>query len=237
LWSYNSSSSDTTISWTVPSVSEGTHAIYFKVTDDAGNTNDTCAYSWSFVYDPSAPAVPVLLTPADLSATCDSTPTFEWTNSSLILAGGSGTDGGTNGVSSMGTPVTYTLQFSPDPFFTAVTTIEGIAESTYTVPDTLALDDITYFWRVEAVDQANNHSGYQGHPFQFEVYIVGDVNGDGLVNLGDVVYLITYLYKGGPAPVPLAAGDVNGNGQVDLGDVVYLITYLYKNGPPPVCEP
>jgi transglutaminase-like putative cysteine protease len=66
-------------------------------------------------------------------------------------------------------------------------------------------------------------------------YIHGDVNGDGVIALGDVVYLITYLYKSGPAPNPLLAGDVNCDGGVALGDVVYLITYLYKGGPPPPC--
>jgi ankyrin repeat protein len=63
----------------------------------------------------------------------------------------------------------------------------------------------------------------------------GDCNKSGLVELGDVVYLITYLYKSGPAPVPLLEGDVNCDGVVELGDVVYLITYLYKAGPAPCC--
>jgi len=53
---------------------------------------------------------------------------------------------------------------------------------------------------------------------------------------GDVVYLITYLYKSGSAPNPLLAGDANCSGEVELGDVVYLITYLYKAGPPPSCK-
>jgi hypothetical protein len=49
FWTYNSNSSDTTIDWTVPSLSEGTHTIYFKVIDDGGLVNiDTCSYSWSF---------------------------------------------------------------------------------------------------------------------------------------------------------------------------------------------
>jgi hypothetical protein len=48
LWSYNSASSDTTIDWTVPDLSEGIHNLYFKVTDDAGNANDdTCIFCWS----------------------------------------------------------------------------------------------------------------------------------------------------------------------------------------------
>jgi len=67
-------------------------------------------------------------------------------------------------------------------------------------------------------------------------YVPGDANGDGTVELGDVVYLITYLYKDGPAPVPLLSGDANCSGVVELGDVVYLITYLYKEGPPPSCK-
>ena len=63
----------------------------------------------------------------------------------------------------------------------------------------------------------------------------GDANGDGVIDLGDVLYLISYLYKGGPAPDPLWTGDANCDGIVDLGDVLYLINYLYKGGPPPGC--
>ncbi|KPJ64694.1 hypothetical protein AMJ44_12275 [candidate division WOR-1 bacterium DG_54_3] len=64
-------------------------------------------------------------------------------------------------------------------------------------------------------------------------FIRGDVNGDGSIDLGDVLYLIAYLYKNGPAPNPLATGDVDCSGGIDLGDVLYLIAYLYKNGPAP----
>jgi len=63
----------------------------------------------------------------------------------------------------------------------------------------------------------------------------GDANGDGVIDLGDILYLINYLYKGGPAPNPLQAGDANCDGTVDLGDVLHLINYLYKGGPPPGC--
>jgi hypothetical protein len=62
----------------------------------------------------------------------------------------------------------------------------------------------------------------------------GDVSGDSAVGLGDVVYLITYLYKGGPPPCIPEAADVTGDCVVGLGDVVYLITYQYKGGPPPL---
>jgi hypothetical protein len=64
----------------------------------------------------------------------------------------------------------------------------------------------------------------------------GDANGDGSVNVGDAVYLISYIFKGGPAPTPYArcSGDANGDCQCNVGDAVYIIGYVFKGGPPPV---
>lgn len=61
----------------------------------------------------------------------------------------------------------------------------------------------------------------------------GDLTGDGQVDVGDVIFLVNYLYRSGPAPNPPDIGDVNCDGTTDLGDVVYLVNYLYQNGPPP----
>lgn len=66
-------------------------------------------------------------------------------------------------------------------------------------------------------------------------FMSGDANGDWIVDVGDVVYLINYLYKSGSTPDPLPAGDANCDGNVDVGDVVYLINFLFKGGPPPSC--
>ncbi|MEW5923108.1 MAG: M4 family metallopeptidase [Candidatus Zixiibacteriota bacterium] len=66
-------------------------------------------------------------------------------------------------------------------------------------------------------------------------FVCGDVNGNETVNILDVTALITYLYKGGPAPDPLDAADVNSSGNVNLLDVTFLISYLYKGGPAPNC--
>ena len=66
-------------------------------------------------------------------------------------------------------------------------------------------------------------------------FLRGDATGNGVIDVGDIVYLINYLFKGGPAPNPLEAGDATCDGKVDVGDVVYLINYLFKTGPPPSC--
>jgi hypothetical protein len=64
----------------------------------------------------------------------------------------------------------------------------------------------------------------------------GDANNDGQVNVGDAVYVIGYVFKGGPAPTPYAScsGDANGDCQCNVGDAVYIIGYVFKGGPPPV---
>jgi photosystem II stability/assembly factor-like uncharacterized protein len=66
-------------------------------------------------------------------------------------------------------------------------------------------------------------------------FIIGDVNGNGAVEPGDVVYLINYLFRNGPLPDPPQAGDCNCDGSVEPGDVVYLINYLFRDGDPPDC--
>ena len=64
-------------------------------------------------------------------------------------------------------------------------------------------------------------------------YICGDANGEGNVDISDAVYLISYIFSGGPAPSPLLAGDANCDSTVDISDVVYLIAYIFSGGPVP----
>ncbi len=67
----------------------------------------------------------------------------------------------------------------------------------------------------------------------------GNANGDDAVNVGDAVYLISYIFKGGPPPVPYetCSGDANGDCACNVGDAVYIISYVFKGGLPPVdCE-
>lgn len=89
-----------------------------------------------------------------------------------------------------------------------------------------------YFVYVEITDSLG-HKGWD--MVQVELFKRGDVNGDGLVNSADVVYLITYLFVSGPAPYPLEAGDANCDSNINSADAAYLINYLFVNGPPPGC--
>lgn len=64
----------------------------------------------------------------------------------------------------------------------------------------------------------------------------GDVDGDGLVTLGDAIYLLNYLFKSGPAPDPMESGDSNCDYEVNLGDAIYILNYLFKGQSPPGCS-
>ena len=64
-------------------------------------------------------------------------------------------------------------------------------------------------------------------------YVCGDITGDGVVNIADVVFLVYYLYKGYPPPDPPEIADCNADGVVNVADIVCLVNYLYKGGYPP----
>jgi hypothetical protein len=67
-------------------------------------------------------------------------------------------------------------------------------------------------------------------------FVRGDANGDGVVDVSDISFLINYLFLGTSPPEPLGAGDATGDGMVDIADVLFLINYLFLGGSPPSCS-
>jgi hypothetical protein len=83
-------------------------------------------------------------------------------------------------------------------------------------------------------------SGLAGFPPKFtkatiivKKLICGDVTNDAFTDIDDIVFLITFIFAGGPGPSPYEVGDVNCSGFVDIDDVVYVIQYVFAAGPPP----
>jgi len=67
-------------------------------------------------------------------------------------------------------------------------------------------------------------------------WICGDADGSEAVDIDDVVFLIAYIFGGGPAPDPEIKADADCSGAVDIDDVVYLIAYIFGGGTAP-CDP
>jgi len=61
----------------------------------------------------------------------------------------------------------------------------------------------------------------------------GDADGDGSISIGDVVWLVDYIFFGGLAPPCEEEGDADGSGSINVGDANLLVDYVFFDGPPP----
>jgi len=101
-----------------------------------------------------APAKPILSSPANDSRVGfigKQALTFQWT----VVPEFSG--------------VSYKLQITSDPSFVNLTIpeVSGLTETSYTLPQGQALPYGTYYWRMKAIDSAQNDSGWTApHSFQ-----------------------------------------------------------------------
>ena len=65
----------------------------------------------------------------------------------------------------------------------------------------------------------------------------GDADGSCNIDISDAVYLIAYIFSGGPAPWPVLSGDANCDGIADVSDAVFLIAYIFSGGAAPCASP
>lgn len=98
--------------------------------------------------------------------------------------------------------------------------------------------DTSLYWNLESqqpgytVQRSTDLFYHSLNPYSG--YIPGDVNADSSITVGDAVYLISYIFRDGPAPQPfVCVGDVNGDGRLNMGDAVYLISYIFRGGAVP----
>lgn len=116
-----------------------------------------------------------------------------------------------------------------------------LATLTFTVFDTGRICLDTCFWppsmNLVFIDpQAYGYAPVFKQPnfvISYCEYSSGDPNYDGKTDIIDLVYLINYVLKHGPAPCVLKSGDVNCDDEVNIIDIIYLTNYLFKHGPAP----
>jgi hypothetical protein len=72
--------------------------------------------------------------------------------------------------------------------------------------------------------------------FEFSIkppYVCGDADGNDEVSISDAVYIINFIFGGGPAPTPLEAADVDCSGNVSISDSVFIINFIFGGGAAP----
>jgi len=55
--------------------------------------------------------------------------------------------------------------------------------------------------------------------------VIGDANGDGMIDISDVVLIVDYMFLGGQAPTVWA--DCDCNGELDITDLIILVEYAF----------
>lgn len=63
--------------------------------------------------------------------------------------------------------------------------------------------------------------------------LAGDADGNGTVDISDAVYMISFIFAGGPPAIVSSAGDADNSGALDISDVVFLVNYIFGGGPAP----
>ncbi|MBN1418557.1 MAG: hypothetical protein JXP34_07245 [Planctomycetes bacterium] len=67
-------------------------------------------------------------------------------------------------------------------------------------------------------------------------FVRGEAGGDGALDLGDGIVILSWLFVDGPAPMCLDAADVDDNGRIDISDAVRVFRLLFvpeEPMPPP----
>jgi hypothetical protein len=125
-------------------------------TADDTNTPEFLDILINYNFDNTPPPTPSLVSPANGANIFDTTPTFVWND----VSDPSG--------------ITYQIQVDDDEDFSSpVYDVPGLTESTYTVPDELALF-VKYYWRVFAIDGASNISA-PSDTWNFTVVPIGAI--------------------------------------------------------------
>lgn len=115
-----------------------------------------------------------------------------------------------------------------------------LSTMTFRVQDSVTVCVDSSFWPPSdrlafANSVAQTYTPRHNLPYCFSVTYPGrgDGNGDGQINIEDVIFLLNYLFKEGPAPAYTHMGDANFDEIIDLGDIVYLLSFIFRGGPPP----
>ena len=64
-------------------------------------------------------------------------------------------------------------------------------------------------------------------------FVRGNANADGVLNITDGIFVLNFLFLGGPTPPCAEAANANGDAVLNITDGIYILNFLFLGGPPP----
>lgn len=173
----------------------------------------TASHNWSTWIGnvPGSPRQTTLISPADAYTDSNKVVTFEWEN--------------------VGEADSFIVQIDTDALFSAPDYEFKVTGPTFT--DSFFVAGTYYYWRVATLNHCGESAFSDHRSFRLCDPMHGNADGQGGIDIDDIVYLINFVFAGGTPPNPYYMGDNNCDDEVDIDDVVYLITFIFNGGPEP----
>lgn len=88
----------------------------------------------------------------------------------------------------------------------------------------------TVLHRATVVDSAfaDHHPQLLTGEFEF---VRGNANSDNAVDIGDPIFVLSYLFNNGPAPNCFDSADGNNDSRIDIADPIFVLNWLFSGGP------
>lgn len=83
-----------------------------------------------------------------------------------------------------------------------------------------------YLFNIPSIGQTNRMSSYSVAQDNF---LLGDVNGDGFVNITDVICLVNYILNPETTTIIFKAADINGDNNINIVDAVGIVNLILNN--------
>jgi len=112
-------------------------------------------------------------------------------------------------------------------------------------PEYKVVSEVDPAWEPQIYSDGTNFymTWREQHPpsWEWQIYCIhgrwykpGDVDDSGVLDISDLVYMVSWMFDDGPEPALRVTAEIDGEGVVDISDLVYYVDYMFEDGFPPV---